>query len=225
MPVTKTIKLLATSFCLMFGTALYAQEAAAPAADPVPHDTTTDSTATDGAKTGAAPGVDGLSMGREADAAPAADAIGTTYIAEKFEAWEQRCVRAADGADPCQLYQLLLDADKNPVAEISVFGLPKGQPAAAGATIIVPLETLLTEELTMVVDSSKPRRYPFSWCSPIGCFARVGFTQAEVEGFEKGNTATLTIVPMVAQDQKVSVNVSLIGFTKGYAAVNKANGN
>ena len=125
MPVTKTIKLLATSFCLMFGTALYAQEAAAPAADPVPHDTTTDSTATDGAKTGAAPGVDGLSMGREADAAPAADAIGTTYIAEKFEAWEQRCVRTADGADPCQLYQLLLDADKNPVAEISVFGLPR----------------------------------------------------------------------------------------------------
>ena len=44
-----------------------------------------------------------------------------------FEAWEQRCVRTEDGADPCQLYQLLKDADGNSVAEISMFSLPEGR--------------------------------------------------------------------------------------------------
>lgn len=218
MPVTKTAQLLATSFCLMLGTALYAQDTTAPAADAPAAESTAPATTGTG-------GTDTLSMGREADPAPAADAIGSTYIAETFGDWEQRCIRTEDGADPCQLYQLLVDGDKNPVAEISVFGLPAGQQAAAGATLIVPLETLLTEELTMVVDSSKPRRYPFSWCSQIGCFARVGFTQAEVDGFKKGNLATISIVPVVAPDKRVSVNVSLIGFTAGYDAVNKANGN
>jgi len=203
----------------MFGTALYAQETAAPAAD-----TTTTAPVTQDAAVPTA-GTDALSMGREAAATPAADAVGTTYVAEKIGDWERRCVHAADGKDPCQLYQLLLDDAKNPVAEISVFGLPKGQQAAAGATIIVPLETLLTQELTIVVDSSKPRKYPFSWCSPVGCFARVGFTQAEVDGFKKGNLATISIVPVAAPDKTVDVNVSLTGFTAGYDAVNKANGN
>jgi invasion protein IalB len=212
MPVTKTALLLATTFCLVLGTSVSAQDTTAPAADGTA--TTTD---------GAAP--DGLSMGREADTGAAPDGIGTTYVAETFGDWEQRCVRTEDGADPCQLYQLLRDSEANPVAEISVFGLPAGQQAAAGATIIVPLETLLTEELTMIVDSSKPRRYPFSWCSTIGCFARVGFTADEVAAFKKGNKAELSIVPVVAPDQQVKVQVSLTGFTAGYDAVNKANGN
>lgn len=207
MPVTKTALLLATTFCLLLGTSVYAQETGAAASD-------------DTAKA-AAP--DGLSMGRDADAAP--EGVGTTYVAAEFGDWQQRCVRTEDGANPCQLYQLLVDAEANPVAEISVFGLPAGQQAAAGATIIVPLETLLTEEMTLIVDSSKPRKYPFSWCSPIGCFARIGFTADEVAAFKKGNKAEISIVPVVAPDQRVTVKVSLTGFTAGYDAVNKANGN
>jgi invasion protein IalB len=202
MPVTKTAKFLATSLCLLLGSAALAQDSASPEGT----------------------GVDALSMGRE-EGAPAEGGIGSTYVAEKHGDWEQRCVRTEDGADPCQLYQLLRDTDQNPVAEISIFGLAAGQQAAAGATIIVPLETLLTQDVTLQVDAGKAKKYPFSWCSNIGCIARIGFTAEEVDAFRKGNAATVAIVPVVAPDKQVKVQVSLKGFTAGYDAVNKANGN
>lgn len=213
MPVTKTAQLLATTLCLLLGTAAIAQETTTETPAPA---------ATPEAAAPAAPAPDALSMGKEA--APA-DGIGSTYTAGTFGQWEQRCVKTEDGSDPCQLYQLLKDGGANAVAEISMFGLPAGQQAVAGATIIAPLETLLTADLSMSVDGGKPRRYPFSWCSPIGCIARIGLTQAELDAFKKGKEAKLTIVPVVAPDQKVELTVSLSGFTAGYDAVNKANGN
>jgi invasion protein IalB len=204
MPVIQKAQLLAVTLCLALGTSAFAQDAAAPSAD--------------------APVADGLSMGT-VDGAPAAavDGIGSTYTAANFGTWEQRCVRTEDGADPCQLYHLLTDSEGNNVAEISLFGLPEGQQAAAGATVIVPLETLLTADLSLAVDTGSAKKYPFSWCSNIGCVARIGFTQAEVDGFKKGNAATLTIVPVVAPDEKVDLTISLSGFTAGYDAVNAAN--
>ncbi len=194
------------TLALLMAAPLAAQDAAAPAETP-------------------APGTDlpgDLSMGTPEGGS--ADGIGSAYAAGTFGDWEQRCVRAADGSDPCQLYQLLKDADGNSVAEISIFGLPPGQSeAVAGATAIVPLETLLTEQLLIAVDGADPKRYPFAWCSQIGCIARLGFTAAEVEAFEKGNAATLSIVPVVAPDQMVTVTISLKGFTAGLKAVNEAN--
>lgn len=151
------------------------------------------------------------------------DGPGTSYVEARFEAWEQRCIRTEDGSDPCQLYQLLKDSDGNAVAEFSLFNLPTGGQAVAGATVVVPLETLLTENLLMTVDTSSPRVYPFTFCSTIGCVARIGFTAAEVEQFKRGAKAVLTIVPVVAPDQKVTVDLSLKGFTAGYTAVSATN--
>ncbi len=65
--------------------------------------------------------------------------------------------------------------------------LPAGAEAAAGATMVTPLETLLTQQLTLTVDGCKAKRYPFTWCSQIGCFARIGFTQAEIDRDEEGH--------------------------------------
>lgn len=162
--------------------------------------------------------VEDLSLGK-----PAADGPGSTYTAATHGDWEQRCVRTEDGSDPCQLYQLLKDGTGNPVAEISVFSLPPGQQAAAGATAIVPLETLLTQDLTLQVDAGAAKRYPYSWCSPIGCIARIGFTSEEVVAMKGGVKATMTLVPVVAPDQKVVLEISLKGFTAGYDAVAAAN--
>jgi invasion protein IalB len=91
--------------------------------------------------------------------------IGEPYIGEEFRDWLLRCVRTESGNDPCQLYQLLSDQQGNSVAEISVFPLPAGQQAEAGVTIITPLETLLTEQITMRVDEGQPKRYPFTFCA------------------------------------------------------------
>jgi invasion protein IalB len=142
--------------------------------------------------------------------------VGEPYTREEFGDWSLRCLRSAEGADPCQLYQLLMDADGNAVAEISMFPLPEGNRAAAGATIVAPLESLLTEQITIAVDGTAARRYPFTFCNGAGCVARVGFTAEEVAQFQRGRTATLRIVPAVAPDQEVVLTISLVGFTAGY---------
>ena len=160
-----------------------------------------------------------LSMGTEVtDTA----AIGSPYIREEFGDWALRCLVAEIGSsDPCQLYQLLNDNDGTSVAEISMFPLPNGNAAAAGATIVVPLETLLTEQLLISVDGSATRQYPFTFCNRAGCIARVGFTAEELNQFKRGSTATMRMVPAAAPDEQVVLNISLSGFTAGYNASNQ----
>lgn len=165
-------------------------------------------------------GTDNLSMGEPANEG---DQPGSTYVEGEFDAWEQRCVRTEDGTDPCQLYQLLRDQEGNAVAEMSVFPLPAGREAAAGSTIITPLETLLTRNIRLSVDGGQAKRYPFDFCAQQGCFARIGLTQAEVQQFRRGAEAQLTIVPAAAPDQEINLVISLSGFTAGYDAVAEAN--
>jgi invasion protein IalB len=169
-----------------------------------------------------APTDDGLSMGVELETGAG---IGDTYVAAAFEAWEQRCVRTETGIDPCQLYMLLKDADGNNVGEFTMFGLPEGAegPAVAGATFIAPLETLLTTGMAVQVDADKPKAYPFTFCTQIGCVARLGFSAEDVASMKKGANMTITIVPFVAPDEKVTLTMSLKGFTAGLEAVNAAN--
>jgi invasion protein IalB len=172
--------------------------------------------APDGGGEGLAPASD-LPLGT-----PAEPRIGQAYLREQFGDWSLACVRAEAGADPCQLYQLLLDDEGNPVAEIRIFPLPPGGEAAAGANIVTPLETLLTEGLTLSVDGANPRRYPFTFCNREGCLARVGFTEAEVDEFRRGRAAELTLVPAAAPDETVTLTISLIGFTAGFASPDMA---
>lgn len=151
------------------------------------------------------------------------DQVGKAYTLAAHGAWEVRCVKSAGGVDPCQLYQLLSDQDGNPVAEISLFNLPPDGEVAAGATIITPLETLLTQSIRMQIDAAPAKTYPFSWCATIGCVARVGFTADEVAQLKRGVRATVRIVPVAAPDKEVLLSISLNGFTAGLAAVAEQN--
>ncbi len=184
-----------------------AQETA-PATPPA-----TDAPAADAPAADAPAAADDLSMGQEVAAGP------ETYIKSTHGDWQLRCIRATDGSDPCEIYQLLKDKDANAVAEISVAALPEGQEAVAGATVMVPLETLLQPGLRMAIDTNKPKAYPFAFCAKIGCLSRVGFTAPEVETLKKGAKATISVVPAAAPDKLVSVDVSLKGFTEAYDAV------
>lgn len=177
--------------------------------------TTTEGTTTEGATTGAGTAASGsdLALG---EPVPDPNAPGTSYIKETNGDWEVRCIRTEDGSNPCQAYQLLKDQGGNTVAEFTIFELPEGEKATAGATIAVPLETLLTQQITFKIDGGEARRYPFSWCSNVGCFSRVGFTAPEIAAFKAGSKATLTIVPAMAPDQQVVLTLSLSGFTAGY---------
>jgi invasion protein IalB len=156
----------------------------------------------------------GLTMGEPIDDGELR--VGQAYTRAEFGDWLLRCLRAPDGADPCQLYQLLEDEDGNPVAEISMFPLPPGGRAAAGATIVAPLETLLGEQITISVDGAAARRYAFTYCNMGGCVARVGFTPEEVAQFKAGRQAEMRIVPAAAPDAEVLLTISLTGFTAGF---------
>jgi len=175
-------------------------------------------TPTEGTNAGADEGnPTGLSLGEEAEHELA---VGQLYIKEKVGDWEMRCVKVdGEGEEPCQMYQLMDDGAGSPVAEVSMFRLKDGGKAKAGATIVVPLETSLPQQLSITVDGGKARRYPYSFCNQVGCFARIGLTAEDVASFKRGNAATMTIVPALAQDQKVELTLSLTGFTAAYDKV------
>lgn len=157
-----------------------------------------------------------LSLGEDADKDPE---LGQPYTKEVIGAWEMRCIKTEEETDPCQMYQLMDDGQGNPVAEVSLFRLPGSGKAEAGATIVVPLETSIPQQLTIAVDGGKARRYPYAFCNPVGCYVRLGLTNADVAAFKRGKQAVVTIVPALAPDQKVQLTLSLEGFTASYDQV------
>ena len=108
------------------------------------------------------------------------------------------------------------DSEGVAIAEMNFVVLADGGQAAAGATIVAPLETLLTKQLTLAVDGGSKKRYPFRFCSAVGCYAQVGFSNGDVASFKRGASATLSIVPAFAPDKVITVKLSLAGFTKAY---------
>jgi len=160
----------------------------------------------------AAEPADDLSLGEPADQ------VGRPYIKEVVKDWSLRCIKgqSADEDERCQMYQLLKDDQDAPIVEVSIFKLPEGGRALAGATVVAPLETALQQQLTIQVDSGQARKYPFAFCNPVGCYARIGFTAEDVASFKRGNAAKVTIYPFVAPDQKVELNMSLSGFTDAF---------
>lgn len=173
-------------------------EAAADAAQPV--EDAAEPAAEDAGKDAA------FSTGREVSEDP-------VYIKEELGDWQIRCFRNEKGEDPCQMYQLLKEASGNPIAEFSIFRIEGSGPVKVGASIVVPLLTMLPDELQIAIDSSAPKSYAYRFCSPAGCVAQIGLTDADVEAYKRGVKATLTLVPAQAPDQKVRIDVSLKGFT------------
>jgi invasion protein IalB len=196
---------LALVLALAMGAQAQAQDAAAPdaAAPATPAPNTVDSGA--------------LSLGE-----PDPEGPGSTYVAATNGDWEVRCVRVAEGTDPCQMYQALFTEEGEAVAEIVMFNLPPGGEAVAAAEIITPLGTILTQQITMAVDSGQAKRYPFRFCDPMGCVAQIGFTAPEVQAFRRGAIANMVIAHL-SVEEPFNVPVSLMGFSVSYDAVVASN--
>lgn len=199
--MTKSLFLLTTLASLTFAGFAVAQENAA----------TEETQTTEAPATSADLSV--LDTGEPVIEGPADD---NTYVKSTHGDWAVQCLRVPEGPEPCQMYQLLKDSNGGSVAEVSIFRLNNGGQVAAGGTFVVPLETLLTEKLNVRVDSGQAKRYDFSFCTTVGCYARVGFTTEDVSAFRRGNVANVTIVPALAPDQRVTVAMSLSGFTAAY---------
>ena len=169
----------------------------------------------DTAKDGSSSAAAGLDLGQEVREDP-------SYIKDTYGDWQLQCFRSEADEDPCQMYQLLREDAGNPVAEFSMFKLPDGSEVVAGATVVVPLGTLLPQGLRIAVDEGTAKSYNFKFCSMVGCFAQIGFTQGDIDALKAGGEAVLTIVPAQAPDQRVVIKASLDGFTKAYENVSVA---
>lgn len=161
-----------------------------------------------------------LDMGSPEAGAEAAPTQVQTYVDEQFGDWSRECLRLPEGQegdDPCQITQVLrTKPEENPIGKISIGKLPEGGQAMAGSMIILPLGTLLTQQITIGVDSGAAKRYPFRYCDKVGCVAQIGFTAAEVTSLKAGNQATITITPATAPEARVAIPVSLSGFTAAW---------
>lgn len=215
-PIHKTLVAATCAFALSFPA--FAQEATEDTAAETPAETPAETTEEQPESV--------FNMGEEVDengdpvaAEPTEPQVGQQYLADIYNDWALRCLKVEEGEDPCQMYQLLRDADGNEVAEIAIVPLANSGQAVAGATIVVPLETLLPEQLTLRVDGGQARRFPFNFCNVGGCVTRVGLTSQDIGLFRRGAQATLSMVPAAAPDQTVTVTMSLSGFTAAFEAV------
>ena len=241
------LTLLASAALLALSTPLAAQDTDAPATTQAPATTETpgapegsdapeapesaapapEASEPDAPETTDAPEQPGEAAAAEQPAAPAtpgdaeqAERPGQPYVAETHGDWALRCMRVAEGeTEPCQLYQLLEDDDGNAVAEVTVLPLAPDAQAAAGVTVVAPLETLLTEQLSLSIDGGQTARYPFGFCNRAGCVARFGLSDQQLAAFKRGRAGDLRIVPASAPDQDVNLTLSLSGFTAGFEAV------
>ncbi|WP_027258923.1 invasion associated locus B family protein [Leisingera aquimarina] len=145
---------------------------------------------------------------------------GDRYSKETHGDWDLACIKTDSGTDPCSLLQVLAGPQGNPIAEVSLFRIDQqGGQAVAGATVIVPLETLLPAALTISIDGAPAKRYNYSFCNQLGCVAQIGLTQGDIDAFRKGKEAVLSLRPAPAPDQVVQMKLSLSGFTAGFDVV------
>ncbi|WP_264213564.1 invasion associated locus B family protein [Leisingera thetidis] len=146
--------------------------------------------------------------------------LGARYSKEKHGDWDLACVKTESESDPCSLLQVLAGPQGNPIAEVSLFRIEQqGGQAVAGATVIVPLETLLPAALTISIDGAPAKRYNYSFCNQLGCVAQIGLTQGDIDALKKGKEAVLSLRPAPAPEQVVQMKLSLNGFTAGYDVV------
>ncbi len=206
-------RLFSAALAAVLATPLAAQEATTPA----PGAPATEAPAAPAADAPAAPAP--AAPAADAAAAPAAGAAPAQkpevmeVVKDTFGDWQIRC--APDGNE-CFMYQLALDAEKNPVAEVSILKLPEAADADAGVTIVTPLGTLLPQGVVIQVDGGEKRQYPFAWCSQVGCFARFGLTKPSVDGMKRGKGGKITLVSIGAPQTPVVLDLSLSGFTAAY---------
>ncbi len=138
------------------------------------------------------------------------------YVGAVHGDWDVRCAKTEDGPDPCHLYQLLKDDSNNPVSEINILPMSGDNEFVAVATVVTPLETLLTRGLAISVDDGEVRQHSFLWCSSVGCVSRIGLNKADLTALKRGLRATLSIFPARAANRRIDLTVSLTGLSAGF---------
>lgn len=150
---------------------------------------------------------------------------GEPYVAEIFRDWQVRCIRSEgeDIPDRCEMFQLLEEENGNPVAEFRIAAalIDDGE-TVANATILTPLDTLLSPGLQIRVDDAEPAVVPYAFCRPIGCFVQLSLTEENVAQFENGADTQVVLFALLRDElgqmggAPVPTTASLRGFTAAF---------
>ena len=142
---------------------------------------------------------------------------GEIYLAGQKGDWNVRCVTGNSGEmDKCEIQQLIFLNEDTPIADISIFKLPKGEIAIAAANVMVPLETLLTKKFRFAFSKETVKEFPFSFCNKNGCLVRMGLLKEDIEALKKGMSAGLLITHISSPDASIELDLSLNGFTAAF---------
>ncbi len=153
---------------------------------------------------------------------------GEPYVADTFRDWQVRCIRSEsdDIPDRCEMFQLLEEENGNPVAEFRIsVALFEQDDTVASATILTPLDTLLSPGLQLQIDDNPPATVPYAFCRPIGCFVQLALSEADIAEFQNGADTAVRLFALLRDENgqmggaPVPTSASLRGFTAAYEAL------
>lgn len=133
-------------------------------------------------------------------------------------AWQVVC--STSQPDVCVVRQFGELAEGNRVLEVRVRKLDgvttqDGQELPAVIRITTPLGSLLRNGLTVKVDASEAVTGAYEVCLPRGCIVEDPMSQEFLARFKAGAVANMTF-GVVQQEQEISVDISLQGFTAAF---------
>jgi len=144
---------------------------------------------------------------------PAAEAPAAgTAAAPAQQNWLKVCDPLPDGQQACIMRQVVL-ANGQFLGSFLLRDDP-GQESRLLAVAAVPLGVLLPFGLTWQIDGAKPIRVPYMLCDPTSCATQLVINEAYVNSLKAGGTLKLTAKNR--QNQDLTINITLAGFTAAY---------
>lgn len=127
--------------------------------------------------------------------------------------WEVGCLPETT---QCEMQQVAVDSDGNPVILARMVRLPEAAQAQALIVFNTPLGTLLPPGLSVQIDSAPANPLPFEWCVQEGCIVRLGLREPDVLAMKRGSEVKLTVASIADPETPVVLTLSLTGFTAGF---------
>ena len=145
---------------------------------------------------------------KTAQAAPA-----ETYKAgrsEQFDQWRLQCIEAqSSGKEQCNLLHQINNKKKQQIIKIEVLKSANNN----SLLFHLPLGTYLPAGAVLVVGTSK-HKMPITSCMPAGCRAQLSLDWNIDQQLKREEKATVQLLH-INQRQKINIEFSLMGFSKG----------
>ncbi len=135
---------------------------------------------------------------------------------QKYQDWTGKCEQLPDNkGEQCFIFQTLTDEEaKRPVLQTVVGYLQDGKPALI---FTVPLGVALRAGLGLKIDDGEVSRIPYENCNPVGCVAGVPLENKLISSLKRGLKATVVVFD--GSGRRISLELSLKGFTSGFDAL------